>query len=87
MYSTLQKLHYKGVMSLYYYMIFNVEKLIEHRKRSNIQIDMKWHGIDVYELDGLLVEFAIDTPTTGVMHYKDHVFVIKSIWCDAVEFE
>lgn len=66
-------------------MVFNVEKLIEHRKRTNTQIDLKWHGIDVYELDGLLVEFEFDTPTTGVMVYGDYIFVIKSIWCDALE--
>ena len=84
MYSTLQKLHYKGVIRLYY-MVFNVEKLIEHRIRTNTQIDLKWQGIDVYELDGLLVEFDISTPTTGVMVYKDYTFIIKSIWCDSVE--
>lgn len=66
-------------------MVFNVEKLLEHRKRTNMQMDLKWQGIDVHELDGLLVEFNLDTPTTGVMVYGDYIFVIKSIWCDALE--
>ena len=68
-----------------YYMVFNVEKLLEHRQRTNTQIDLKWQGIDVFELDGLLVEFDISTPSTGVMVYKDYTFTIKSIWCDAME--